>query len=507
MTKSAVALDDKYTQEEGRIYISSNQALVRLPMMQRWRDMAAGLNTAGYITGYRGSPLGIYDSNLWAASKLLKENQIHFQSGVNEELALTAVRGTQWLHYYPQANYDGVFSIWYAKNLGVDRAFEVMRQGNLEGSAKNGGVLIIGGDDTGGKSTVTATSSDPVWKAALMPILYPSNTQEYLDYGLLGWAMSRFSGTYVGFKTVTDTIERTSTVDLDPSRSMPIIPEFEFPPGGVNKIKGDLMPLPIEKRLIEYKLPAVHAFARANRLDKVIFDSDRRELGIVTAGKPYSDTREALIELGIDENRARKLGIRLYKLAMTFPIEPEGALAFSRRHREILVVEEKNAFAEEQLVQLLYRADADERPVVTGKADDKGKRLIPEFGETSVHLVMDVLIERIEALGIADDELKDRIAKIRDRDSNVLEIKSTGLVRTAFFCSGCPHNTSTRTVDGSLSFAGVGCHGLAAMLMPDRPNGRRRWAAKACCGPAFTNSSISRTRFRTWATEPIFIPA
>lgn len=475
MTKTAVKLDDKYTQTEGRIYISSNQALVRLPMMQRQRDLAAGLNTAGFITGYRGSPLGVYDSNLWAASDLLKQNHIRFQPGVNEELALTSIRGTQWLHYYPQARYDGVFSIWYAKNLGVDRAFEVMRQGNLEGSAKNGGVLVIGGDDTGGKSTVTATSSDPVWKAALMPILYPSNTQEYLDYGLLGWALSRFAGVYTAFKAVTDTIERTSTVDLDPARSLPVLPDFQMPPGGLNKIKGDIFPLPIERRLVEFKLPAVQAFARANGLDKVVFDSDRRELGIVTAGKPYLDVREALNELGIDELRARKLGVRLYKLAMTFPIEPDGAVAFARRHREVLVVEEKSAFVEEQLVSLLYGMRADERPVLSGKRAPSGKPLVPDFGETSVHLIIDVLIERLEELGLADDQLAERIARIRERKSNVHQIKPTGLMRTAFFCSGCPHNTSTRTVPGSLTFAGVGCHGLSAMFMPDRPT---EWSAQ-----------------------------
>jgi indolepyruvate ferredoxin oxidoreductase len=475
MTKTAVKLDDKYTQEAGRIYISSNQALVRLPMMQRQRDIAAGLNTAGYITGYRGSPLGVYDSNLWAASDLLKENHIRFQPGVNEELAMTSIRGTQWLHYYEQAKYDGIFAIWYAKNLGVDRAFEVMRQANLEGSAKHGGVLVIGGDDVGGKSTVTATTSDPVWKAALMPILYPSTTQEYLDYGLLGWAMSRFSGCYVGFKVVTDTVERTSTVDVDPMRSMPIIPDFAFPPGGVNKIKGDIFPLPIERRLVEYKLPAAQAFAKANGLDKIIFDSERRELGIVSAGKPYLDLREAMNELGIDEARARQLGIRVYKLGMIFPIEPEGVEAFAREHKEVLVVEEKSAFIEEQLNMILYSLPAAQRPQLGGKKDEAGQRLIPEFGETSVHMIVEVLSQRIEALGLADQSLTERIAKIREGKSKVVPVKPTGLLRTAFFCSGCPHNSSTRTVDGSLTYAGVGCHGLAAMFMPDRPT---EWAAQ-----------------------------
>ncbi|WP_114951597.1 indolepyruvate ferredoxin oxidoreductase family protein [Sphingosinicella terrae] len=474
--KTAVKLDDKFTQDHGRIYISSNQALVRLPIMQRQRDAAAGLNTAGYISGYRGSPIGVYDTALWSAAGHLRDNHIHFQPGVNEELAAASIRGTQWLHYYKEARYDGVFSIWYAKNLGVDRAFEVLRQGNLEGSAAKGGVLVVGADDVGGKSTVTATSSDPVWKAALMPILYPSNTQEYLDYGLYGFGLSRFAGVWTGFKVVTDTIELTATVDVDPERSRIILPtDFEMPPGGLNKIRGDIMPLPIERRLVEFKLPAAIAFARANRLDRVVFDGERRELGIVTAGKPYLDVREALSELELDEARARALGIRLYKLGMIYPIEPAGMEAFALDHKEILVVEEKSAFVEEQLVSLLYHADASRRPRVVGKKDEQGRRLVPDFGETSVQLMIDVLAARIEALGLADDRLRARIAHLRERRDNVRPIKPTGLVRTAYFCSGCPHNTSTRTVDGSLSFAGVGCHGLASMFMPDRPT---EWAVQ-----------------------------
>ena len=470
MVKTAVKLDDKFTRDHGRIYISSNQALVRLPIMQRQRDLAAGLNTAGFITGYRGSPIGVYDTALWAAAEHLKENHIRFHPGVNEELAASSIRGTQWLHYYKQAKYDGVFSIWYGKNLGVDRAFEVLRQGNLEGTAKHGGVLVVGADDVGGKSTVTATSSDPVWRAALIPILYPSNTQEYLDFGLYGFGLSRFAGVWAGFKVVTDTIELTSTVDVDPDRSRIILPtEFEMPLGGLNKMKGDIMPLPIERRLVEFKLPAAIEFARVNQLDKVIFDGDRRELGIVTAGKPYLDVREALSELDIDENRARVLGIRLFKLGMIYPLEPAGIERFCLDHKEILVVEEKSAFVEEQLATLLYHVPATRRPSITGKRDDRGTRLIPDFGETSVSLIVDILIRRIEALGLDDDRLKERIQRIRDRRSNVQPLKPTGLMRTAFFCSGCPHNTSTRTVDGSLSFAGVGCHGLAAMFMPDRP--------------------------------------
>lgn len=346
MAKTAVQLDDKFTQQEGRIYISSNQALVRLPIMQRQRDLAAGFNTAGYVTGYRGSPIGVFDTALWSASSILKENHIDFQPGVNEEMAAAAVRGTQWLHYYDEAKYDGVFSIWYAKNLGVDRAFEVLRQGNLEGSAAKGGVLVVGADDTGGKSTVTATASDTVFRAALMPILYPSNTQEYLDYGLYGFGMSRFAGVWVGFKVVTDTIELTSTVDLDPSHSRIVLPtDFNMPEGGVNKMRGDIAPLPIERRLVEYKLPAAIEFARVNKLNRTIFEGEKRQLGIITAGKQYLDVREALKELDIDESRARELGIGLHKLGMIYPLEPQGIEQFCTNYKEVLVIEEKSAFS------------------------------------------------------------------------------------------------------------------------------------------------------------------
>lgn len=476
MAKTVVKLDDKFTQQEGRIYISSNQALVRLPIMQRQRDLAEGLNTAGYITGYRGSPIGVYDAALWAASSHLKANHIDFQPGVNEELAAAAVRGTQWLNYYKEAKYDGVFSIWYAKNLGIDRAFEVLRQGNLEGSGAKGGVLVVGADDVGGKSTVTATASDTVWRAAQMPILYPSNTQEYLDYGLYGIAMSRFAGVWTGFKVVTDTIELTSTVDLDPDRSRIIIPtDFQMPAGGLNKIRGDIAPLPIERRLVEYKLPAAVEFARINQLNRTIFDGQRREIGIITAGKQYLDVREALKELGIDELRARELGIRLHKLGMIYPLEPQGIEQFCANHKEVLVIEEKSAMVEEQLTSVLYHMSPNSRPVITGKRDPQGQRLVPDFGETTVNLVVDILTRRFEALGIMDTQLAERIKSLRARVANVQPIKSTGLVRTAYFCSGCPHNTSTRTIDGSLSFAGVGCHGLAGMFMPDRPH---EWAVE-----------------------------
>jgi indolepyruvate ferredoxin oxidoreductase len=476
LSKAAVALDDKYTQQSGEVYMSSIQALVRLPIMQRLRDVAAGLNTAGFISGYRGSPIGSYDFALWSAKKHLEQNHIKFVPGVNEELAAAAIKGTQWLDRYPQARYDGIFALWYGKHLGVERACEAIKVGNYDGSGKHGGVLVVGADDMGGKSSVTAAESDHVFIAGMLPVLAPADTQEFLDLGLYGWALSRFSGLWVGFKAVTDNLELTRTVDLDPNRVRIVLPtDVEMPPGGLNSRKLDFMPLPMERRLVDFKLPAAKAFARANGLDRVIFDSERRRLGIVTSGKAYLDVREALRELGIDQGRAAALGIRLYKVAMVWPLEPTNALAFGRGHEEVLVVEEKRPIIEDQLTSAFYREPAQLRPRITGKTDEQGAPLKPAHGELSVNLAVEILTRRIEALGLADGPLQERIAALRSRRAKVVQLPTTNLIRTAYFCSGCPHNTSTRTVEGSMAFTGVGCYGLVPMLMPDR---KTEWAAQ-----------------------------
>ena len=476
MSRKSVALDDKYTQQAGDVYLSSIQALVRLPLMQRLRDVAAGLNTAGFITGYRGSPIGTYDFALWAARKHLEANHIRFVPAVNEELAAAAIKGTQWLDRYDKARYDGVFSIWYGKHLGVERACEALKIGNYDGSSRHGGVLVVGADDMGGKSSVTAAESDHVFNAGMLPVLAPTDTQEYLDYGLLGIALSRFSGLWVGFKAVTDTIELTRTIDADLNRVRVILPQdIELPPGGLNSRQGDFFPLPMERRLVDFKLPAAKAFARANALDRAIFDSDRRRLGIVTSGKAYLDVREALRELGLDEGRARALGIRLYKVGMVWPLDADAALAFGRGHEELLVVEEKRPIIEEQLTHAFYHEPADRRPRITGKTDELGRPLKPAHGELSVNLAAEILARRIEALGLTDGALSERIAAIRGQRAKVVPLPTTNLIRTAYFCSGCPHNTSTRTIEGSMAFTGVGCYGLVPMLMPDR---KTEWAAQ-----------------------------
>jgi indolepyruvate ferredoxin oxidoreductase len=475
MTKTAVQLDDKFIIDDGRLYLTSMQALVRLPMVQRRRDLAAGLNTGGYITGYRGSPIGTYDAALWAAQKLLNEHKITFVPGINEELAAASVRGSQQMEWFAGPKYDGVFAIWYGKGLGVDRGIEALKMANFEGAAKHGGVLVVVGDDHGGKSSATAHQSEQALESAMIPILYPSNTQEILDYGLYGWAMSRYSGAWVGLKGTNDTLEVTASVYAEGERVNIVTPtEFAMPPGGLNLRKNDF-PLPQEDRAVNQRLPAAQAFVRANGLDKVIFDSPKRELGIVTAGKPYLDVRQALADLGIDETRAAALGIRLYKLALTWPVEPQGALEFAAGHKQVFVIEEKRAFIETQLASLYYGMDAGTRPSLVGKKGLDGSRLLPAAGDLNAAIVREAIYHRLTALGLADDDIHARMARIKNGYEKGVAAVGSNVVRTAYFCSGCPHNSSTKLPEGSVGFQGVGCHALVSYFMPDRPHA---WTAQ-----------------------------
>ncbi len=471
MTKTSVQLNDKYTRTQGRIYLNTLQAMTRLPMIQRRRDVAAGLNTAGFISGYRGSPIGTYDTALWSAGDLLEEHHIRFMPAVNEELAASAIKGSQWLDFYPdKKKYDGVFSLWYGKMLGTERAIEAIKAGNFTtGTSRYGGALIFTGDDIGAKSSITSASSDPMLVGAYVPIFYPSSTQEYIEYGLYGWALSRFSGLWVALKGVTDTIELTSTAEAASEKLEIITPEgCTFPPEGVNAVHNDFMPLVQERRLVQFKMPLVDAFIHANGLNKVVQDSAKRKLGIVTAGKPYLDLMEALHELGIDTAMASDLGIRIYKLAVTWPLEPQGVREFCLDHDEIMVVEDKNPIIEDQLTRLLYALPQAQRPVITGKKDNEGNTLVPEFGETNVNLMVDVLVRRLKVLDINYPQMHAKVAEIENRRSKVAQLPPVNAFRTAYFCSGCPHNTSTKTIDGSLTFTGVGCYGIVPLVMPDR---------------------------------------
>src|SRR6266571_2865154 len=375
-----VGLDDKYRLDAKRIFLSGTQALVRLPMLQRQRDRAQGLNTAGFMSGYRGSPLGGYDNALWQAHRLLERHDIRFQPGLNEDLAATAVWGSQQVGLFPGAKFDGVFGIWYGKGPGVDRSTDALKHANSAGTSRNGGVLALAGDDHGCQSSTLAHQSEQVFAAALMPILNPATLQDYLDLGLYGFALSRFSGCWVGFNAISETVESSASIYSDPSRVQVVLPaDFEMPPGGLN-IRWPDPPLEQERRLHGPKMAAVAAFTRANRLDRILIDPRKARLGIITTGKGYLDVRQSLSDLGIDE-RAAALGIRLYKVGLTWPLEPAGARRFAEGLTDVLVVEEKRGFIEQQLVHILYNLDAARRPTVVGKTDESGAPLLPSEGE------------------------------------------------------------------------------------------------------------------------------
>jgi len=451
-------LDDRYRLEEGRVYLTGVQALVRLPLLQRQRDAAAGLDTAGFISGYRGSPLGTYDMALWQARPFLDEHRIRFEPGVNEDLAATAVWGSQQANLYEGARHDGVFGIWYGKGPGVDRACDALKHANYAGTAANGGVLALCGDDPSARSSSIAHQSEHALIHCGIPILNPSNVQDYLDFGLYGWALSRYSGCWVGMKCLTDTVDSAASVRVGPERVQIQIPtDHELPAGGLS-IGWVNYPLPVEQRLYQQRHPAVHAFVRANGLDRVVLDSPRRRLGIVTTGKAYLDVRQALEELGIDEARAAELGLSLYKVALTWPLEPEGAKAFASGLEDVLVVEEKRPILEDQLARLLYNLP--ERPRLLGKFDEHGAPLVSAEGELEPNAIVAVLRSWLERRA-------PRFAAPAERTELRVAGAAAGLMRLPSFCSGCPHNTSTLLPEDSIALGGIGCHGMAVFL-PER---------------------------------------
>ncbi|HKS89874.1 MAG TPA: indolepyruvate ferredoxin oxidoreductase family protein, partial [Stellaceae bacterium] len=396
---AAVTLDDKYALDEGRVYLTGTQALVRLPLMQRQRDAAAGHNTGCFIAGYRGSPLGGFDQALWGARRFIEKGHIKFQPAINEEMAATAVWGSQQVGLFPGAKYDGVFAMWYGKGPGVDRSGDALKHGNSAGSAPLGGVLALAGDDHTCKSSTLAHQSEFAFIDALIPVLNPAGIEDILDLGLYGWAMSRFSGCWVALKTVAETMDSSASIAVDPARVEIVLPEdFAMPPGGLN-IRWPDAPLDQEARLHRYKLPAALAFARANRLDHMVFDAPDARFGIVTTGKSYLDVRHALDELGIGPDEAAAIGLRLYKVGMAWPLEPEGARRFAEGLTEVLVVEEKRAVIETQLKEQLYNWPADKRPRVFGKFDAEGAWALPSNGELAPSRIAAVIAERLGRLG------------------------------------------------------------------------------------------------------------
>jgi indolepyruvate ferredoxin oxidoreductase len=462
MDLAAVTLDDKYVLDRGRIYLTGTQALVRLPMIQRQRDVAAGLNTGCFISGYRGSPLGGLDQALWAARRFVEKNHIYFQPAINEELGATSVWGSQQVNLFPGSKYDGVFALWYAKGPGIDRSGDALKHGNAAGSAPYGGVLLLAGDDHTCKSSTLPHQSEYAFMDAGIPVLNPSGVQELLDLGLYGWAMSRYSGCWIAFKTIAETIDSSASVEIGPERIEIVQPgDFEMPAGGLN-IRWPDQPLDQEYRLHKYKLYAALAFARANRLDRIVIDSPRPSFGIVTTGKSYLDVRQALDDLGIDDAHAAEIGMRLYKVAMSWPLEPEGIRHFAQGLEEILVVEEKRAVIENQFKEQLYNWREDVRPRVIGKFDENRNWILPSNGELTPAQIARVIAQRIARFHTSP-RIAERISLLETKERQ-LGGNVVPFARTPYFCSGCPHNTSTKVPDGSRALAGIGCHYLAQFM-------------------------------------------
>ena len=482
-----ITLDDKYTLDRGRAFMSGVQALVRLPMLQQQRDRAAGLDTAGFISGYRGSPLGTYDQSLWAAKKHLAEHRIVFQPGVNEELAATAVWGTQQLDLFPQTKrHDGVFGIWYGKGPGVDRCIDVFKHANMAGTARHGGVLAIAGDDHIAKSSTAAHQSDHVFKACGMPVFFPSTVQEILDHGLHAIALSRYAGVWSGMKTIQEVVESSSSVSVDPDRVDILLPEdFQMPPGGLH-IRWPDAPLEQEARLMDHKWYAALAYIRANRLNHNVVEGPNDRFGLIASGKAYNDLRQALHDLGLDDDTCRALGVRVHKVGVVWPLEASITRQFAQGLQEILVVEEKRQMIEYQLKEELYNWRADVRPNVLGKFDEPdgdqsgGEWSMPNPSQNwllrakadlTPSIIARAVARRLKRLGVPADvaaRMDERLRVIDAREQALAAQAKTPVgERTPWFCSGCPHNTSTRVPEGSRALAGIGCHYMATWMDRD----------------------------------------
>ena len=464
MTKHAVSLDDKYALETGRVFLTGIQALVRLPMMQRQRDAAAGLNTAAFISGYRGSPLGGLDLQLWRAKRFLETNHIRFEPGINEDLAATAVWGSQQAGLLGDGRYDGAFAMWYAKGPGVDRSGDVLRHGNMAGSARHGGVLLVAGDDHPIKSSTAAHQCEYPFMDAMIPVLSPAGVQDFLDLGIYGWALSRYSGCWIGFKVIAETVESSASCFVDPQRvqiKLPSPDEFEMPPGGLN-IRWPDDRHEQEERLHRHKIYAALAFARTNGLNKVMIDSKKPRFGIVTSGKSYLDVRQALLDLGISDDQAADLGITLLKVGMVWPLEREIVRQFAEGLDEILVVEEKRAVIENQLKEQLYNWRADVRPRVIGKFDEDEDWILPSTGELTPARIARAIARRIARFHSSED-MDNRLQFLMQKDK-AMQARKASMKRLPWFCSGCPHNSSTKVPEGSRAMAGIGCHWMVLWM-------------------------------------------
>jgi indolepyruvate ferredoxin oxidoreductase len=475
-----VTLDDKYSLDVGRAFMSGVQALVKLPMLQRQRDTLQGKNTAGFISGYRGSPLGTYDQALWRAKKYLHAQNIVFQPGVNEELAATALWGTQQLGFAPAGSnkFDGVFGIWYGKGPGVDRCADVFKHANMAGTTPWGGVLAVAGDDHVAKSSTAAHQSDHIFKACGTPVFFPASVQDILDLGVHAFAMSRFSGIWSGMKTIQEIVESSATAVIDPERVKIELPDFEMPAGGVH-IRWPDDALSQEARLFDFKWYAALAYIRANRLNHNVLQGPNDRFGLIASGKAYNDTRQALLDLGIDDDTCRRIGIRLHKVTVVWPLEAQATREFATGLQEILVVEEKRQVIEYQLKEELYNWRSDVRPVVLGKfneADEGGgewsvpnpraSTLLRANADLNPSLIAKAIAQRLLKLGVdagVASRINAQLAIITAKEQ-AMSVSVVTADRQPWFCSGCPHNTSTKVPEGSRAMAGIGCHFMSLWM-------------------------------------------
>ncbi len=482
-----VTLDDKYSLDYGSAFMSGVQALVKLPMLQRVRDQLQGKNTAGFVSGYRGSPLGGYDQALWKAAPYLNAQNIVFQPGVNEELAATALWGTQQLGFSPPGTnkFDGVFGIWYGKGPGVDRCSDVFKHANMAGTTEFGGVIAVAGDDHISKSSTAAHQSDHIFKACGLPVFFPANVQEILDLGIHAFAMSRFSGVWAGMKTIQEIVESSATAMIDPERVKIIMPtDFEMPVGGLH-IRWPDAALEQEARLFDYKWYAALAYIRANRLNYNAIEGENDRFGLIASGKAYNDTRQALLDLGLDDATCRRIGIRLHKVGVVWPLEAQLTREFATGLQEILVVEEKRQVIEYQLKEELYNWRDDVRPTVLGKFNEmeggewstpspSANTLLRANADLSPAIIAKAIAGRLQKLGMDGGDGSD-IRKGIDAQLTILEAKERAMKvqtiqqlsdseRQPWFCSGCPHNTSTKVPEGSRAMAGIGCHFMSIWM-------------------------------------------
>jgi len=465
MTLHDVTLTDKYDLSKERIFVSGAQAVIRMLLMQRERDRLAGLRTAGFVSGYRGSPLGGFDLQLWKAKKELERADIIFQPGLNEDLAATAVWGSQQSELLGDGKHDGVFSVWYGKGPGVDRSGDVFRHGNMAGSSKHGGVLALMGDDHMAESSSLAHATEFLFVDTMIPILNPAGVQELIDYGLYGIALSRFAGTWTAFKCVKDNIESTASVDVSLDRINIVYPEFDMPPGGLN-IRLEVDMLGQEARLHEYKRAAAAAFIRANNLNRIVYSGGSRpKIGIITVGKSYLDVRQALDDIGIGEAEANRIGLRLFKVAAPWPLDYEHIKEFASGLEMIIVVEEKRSLLETQVREHLY-GTADQ-PAIVGKRDERGDWLFRATGALDPNDIAIAIGDRILRVIGHSDSVAARVQQLRQYQAMLADTKDIAS-RAPYFCSGCPHNTSTNVPEGSIAGAGIGCHFMSMWM--DRSN-------------------------------------